>query len=159
MPRAKRGPGAAQEDPPSKRGERATTRRSSGSDEMAPAANEGDPVLRDALGLPPRLPDSTANTTMVGTAGDDEDGHWRNNFEPEEHRRPRVTDPSTPLQTGNEEVDFGVALTFCENLTVMRFRGTVGRILPWKGFPGRSRGQRCAPQRKSTLSPVRIVSS
>ena len=46
---------------------------------------------------------------MVGTAGDDEDGHWRADFEPEEHRTPRVTEPSTPLETGNEEVNLGVA--------------------------------------------------
>ena len=65
--------------------------------------------MRDALGLPPRLPYSTANIAIMGTARDDEDRHWRIDFEPEEHRRPRVTEPSTPLQTGNEEVDFGVA--------------------------------------------------
>ena len=109
MPRTKRGPGATQEDPPSKRGGRATTRRTSGSGERAPAANEDDPVLRDALGPPPRLPDSVANIATMGTVGDDEDGHWRNDFEPEEHWRPRVTETSKPLQTGNEEVDFWVA--------------------------------------------------
>ena len=98
-----------QEDPPSKRGGRAITRRSSGSGERVPDPNEDDPLLRDALGLLSRIPDSAANIAMVGTAGDDEDGHWRTDFEPEEHRRPRVTEPSTPLQTGNEEVDFGVA--------------------------------------------------
>ena len=73
------------------------------------ATNEDDPVLRDALGLPPRRPNSTANIAMMGNGGDDEDGHWRNDFEPEEHRRPRVMEPSTPLQAGNEEVGFGVA--------------------------------------------------
>ena len=109
MPRMKRGPGATQEDPPFKRGGRATTRRSSVSGERVPAINEDDPGLRDALGLPPRLPDSSANIAVVGTAGDDEDGHWRTDFEPEEHRRPRVREPSTLLQTGKEEVDFGVA--------------------------------------------------
>ena len=109
MPRTKRGPGATQENLPSKRGERATTRRPSGPGGMAPAANEDDPVLRDALGLPSRLPNHTANAAMMGTAGDDEDGHWRSDFEPEEHRRPRVMKPCTPLQTGNEEVDVGVA--------------------------------------------------
>ena len=109
MPRTKRGPGATQEDPPSKRGGRATTRRSSGSGERVPAPNEDDPVRRDDLGLPPRLPDSTANIAMVRNAGDDEDGHWRTDFEPEEQRIPKVTEPSAPLQTGNEEVDFGVA--------------------------------------------------
>ena len=109
MPRAKRGPGATQEDFPAKRGGRATTRRPSGSGEMAPAINEDDPVLRDALGLPPRFPNPTANVAMMGTANDDEDAHWRSDFEPEEHRRPRVMEPTTPLQTGNEEVDFGVA--------------------------------------------------
>ena len=105
----KRGPGATQEDPSSKRGGRATTRGSSGSGERVPAPNEDDPVLRNALGLPPRLPDSTAIIAMVGTAGDDEDGHWRTDFEPEEHRRSRVTEPSTPLQTGNEKEESGVA--------------------------------------------------
>ena len=75
MPRTKRAPGASQEDLPSKRGERATTRRSSGSGESVPAANDDDPVVRDALGFPPRLPDSTVNIAMMGTAGDDEDGH------------------------------------------------------------------------------------
>ena len=62
---------------------------------MTSAGNEGDPVLRDSLGLPPRSPTATANIAMVGTAGADEDGHWRSNFEPEEHQRPRVTQPST----------------------------------------------------------------
>ena len=62
MPRTKRGPRATQEDLPSKRGGRATTRRPSGSD-----------------------------------------------FEPEEHRKPRVMEPSTLLQAVNEDVDFGVA--------------------------------------------------
>ena len=109
MPRTKRGPEATQEDPPSKRGGRATTRRSSGSGEMASAACEDDPVLRDALGLPPRLPNPTANIVMMGTAGDDEDGHWRNDFEPEEHRRPSAMKLFMPLQAGNEEVEFGVA--------------------------------------------------
>ena len=124
MPRTKRGPGLTQEDPPSKRGGRATARRSSGSGERVPAANEDDPVLRDAFGLPPRLPDSTANIAMVGTAGDDEDGHWRTDFEPEEHRRPRVTEPSTPLQSGYEEVDFGVARPQEEGLGLSPIRDT-----------------------------------
>ena len=109
MPRTKRGPEATQEDPASERRGKATTRRAGDSGERVPAANEDDPVLRDALGLPPRLPGFTANTAVVGTAGDDEDGHWRTDFEPEEHRRPRVTEPSTSLLTGNEEVSLGVA--------------------------------------------------
>ena len=71
--------------------------------------NEADPVLRDALGLPPRSPSPTANVAMMRTAGDDEDANWHSDFEPEDHRRPRVTEPSTPVQAGNEEVDFGVA--------------------------------------------------
>ena len=61
---------------------------------------------------------------MMGTAGDDEDGHWRNDFEPEEQRRPRVTEPSTPLQTGNEEVDFGVARPQEEGLGLSPTRDT-----------------------------------
>ena len=124
IPRTKRGPGATQEDPPSKREGRATTRISSGSGERVSARNEDDPVLRDALGLLPRLPDSTANIAMVGTAGDNEDGHWRPDFEPEEHRRSRVTEPSTPLQTGNEEVDFGVAQPQEEGLGLSPTRDT-----------------------------------
>ena len=124
MPRTKRGPGATQEDPPSKRGGRATLRRSSGSGESALAPNEDDSVLRDALGLPRRFPNSTAHIAMMGTAGDDEDGHWRHDFEPEEHRRPRVTEPSTPLQTGYEEVDFGVARPQEEGLGLSPIRDT-----------------------------------
>ena len=98
----KRGPGATQEDPLSKRGGRAPTRRSSVSGVMARVQNEDDPVMRDVLGLPPRPPDATANIAMMGTAGDDEEGPWRTDFEPEKHRRPRVTEPSTPLQMDNE---------------------------------------------------------
>ena len=105
MPRTEGGPGTTQEDLPSKRGGRATTKRPSGSGEMA----SDDPVSRDALGLPPRFPNLTANVAMMGTAGDDEDGHWRSDFEPEVHRKPRVTEPSMPLQTCNEDVDFGVS--------------------------------------------------
>lgn len=41
--------------------------------------------------------------------GDDEDAHWRSGFEPEEQRRPRVAEPSTPLQVGHGEVDFEAA--------------------------------------------------
>ena len=103
MPRTKRGPRVKQEDPPSKRRGRATARRSSGSGERAPAVNEDDPVLRDALGLPLRFPDSTANIAMMGIFGDDEDGHWRKDFEPEDHRRPRVTEPSTLHATSNRQ--------------------------------------------------------
>ena len=61
---------------------------------------------------------------MLGTAGDDEDGHWRTDFEPEEHRRPRITKPSTPLQTGNEEVDFGVARPQDEGFGLSPIRDT-----------------------------------
>ena len=81
-------------------------------------------MLRDALGLLPRLPDSTANIAMMGIAGDDEDGHWRTDFEPEEHRRPKVTEPSTPLQTGNEDVEFGVARPQDEGLGLSPIRDT-----------------------------------
>ena len=108
-PGTKRGPGAMQEDLPSKRGGRVTTRRPSGSGEIAPAVNEQNSVLRDALVRSPRSLNPTANIAMMGTAGDDEDGHWRSDFEPEEHRGPRVMERSTPLHAGNEKVDFGVA--------------------------------------------------
>ena len=98
MPRTKHGPGATREDPPSKRGERTTTRRSSGSGERAPGANEDVPLLRDVLGLPPRLPDSTANIAMMGAAGGDEGG--------------------------DEEVDFGVARPQEEGLGLSPIRAT-----------------------------------
>ena len=124
MPRTKREQGATQEDPSSKRGGRARTRRSSGSGERVPAPNEDAVVLRDALGLPPRLPDSTANIAMVGTAGDDDDGHWRTDFEPEAHRRPRVTEPATRLQAGNKEVDVVVARPQEEGLGLSPIRDT-----------------------------------
>ena len=61
---------------------------------------------------------------MVGTVGDDQDGHWRTDFEPEDHRRPRVTEHSTPFQTGNEEVDFGVARPQEEGLGLSPIRDT-----------------------------------
>ena len=102
MPRTKRGPGAVQEEPPSKRGGRAASRRSSASGERVRAPNEDYPVLRDALGLPPSRPNSATNIAVVGTAGDDEDAHWRTDFEPDEHQRPRITELSTPLEAGNE---------------------------------------------------------
>ena len=98
MPRTKRGPEAMQEDIRSKRGGRATTRRPSGSGEITSAGSEEDPVLRDALGLPPWPANAIATIAMMWTVGADEDAHWRSVFEPEEHRRPRVTEPSTPLQ-------------------------------------------------------------
>ena len=66
MARPKRRPGAIQEDLPSKRGGRATPRRPSGSGEIASTAKEEDPVLRDALGLPPRSPNATANVALLG---------------------------------------------------------------------------------------------
>ena len=104
MPRTKRGPGAMQEDLPSKRGGRATTGRPSGSGAIVPAVNEKDLVLRDAPGLPPWSPNPTANIAMMGAAGDDEDALWRSDFEPEEHRRPRITKPSTPLHAGTRSL-------------------------------------------------------
>ena len=70
MARAKRGPGATHEERPSKRGGRIATRKSSTSDERVRAHDEDDPVLRDALGLPPGR-----HGAMMGTAGDDGDGH------------------------------------------------------------------------------------
>ena len=72
----------------------------------------------------PRLPDATASIAMMWTAGDDEKGHWRTDFEPEEHWKPRVTEPSTPLQTGNEEVDFGVTRPQEEGLGLSPIRDT-----------------------------------
>ena len=123
-PRTKRGPGETQGDPPSKRGGRATTSRSSISDEGARVHNDDGPVLRDALGLPSRLPDAAANIAMMGTAGDDDEGHWCTDFELEEHRRPRITEPSTALQTGNEETDFGVATLQEEGLGLSLLRDT-----------------------------------
>ena len=98
-----------QEDLAAKRGGGVTTRRTSGSSEIAPVVNKEDPVLRDALGLPPRFLNPTANITMMGTVGDDENAHWRSDFEPEDHRRPKVTEPSMLLQAGDEEMGFGVA--------------------------------------------------
>ena len=109
MPRVKRGPGVTHEDLPAKRGGKAPTSRSSISDERVETHDEDDPVLCDALDLFPRRPDATANIATMGIAGDDRDGHWRTDFEPEEHRGPRVIEPSTPLYTGHEEVNFGAA--------------------------------------------------
>ena len=109
MPRTKRGPGVTQEYPASKRGGRATTRRSSGSGERVPAPNEDDSVLRDALGLPPRLPDFTANIAMIRTAGEDEDGHWRTDFEAEEHRRPRLRNPPRRFKPAMKRWSLGFA--------------------------------------------------
>ena len=104
------------------------------------AHDEDDPVLRDALGLSPRRPDATANIATMRTAGDDGDGHWRTHFEPEEHRRPRITEPSTPLDTGHEEADFGAARPREEGLGLFPIRATararVGSVPP--GFPSRS---------------------
>ena len=130
------------EDPLSKRGGRTATRRSSVSGERtrAHSEDEGDPVLLDALGLPPGRSDAAANIAMMGTAGDNEDGHWRADFEPEEHRRPRITKPSTPLEAGNEEVDFGVAPPQEERLRLSPIRDTTraraGSAPP--GFASRS---------------------
>ena len=140
MPRAKRGPGTTHEDPPSKRGGRTATRGSSVSGEGVRPHDEDDPVLRNALGLPPGRFDATANIAMMGTASDDEDGHWGTDFEPEEHRRPRVTEPSTPLDTGHEEADFGAARPQEEGLGFSPIRDTArvraGSVPP--GFPPRS---------------------
>ena len=130
MPRTKRGPGAVQEETPSKRGRRAATRRSSAFGERIRAPNEDYPVLRDALGLPSSRPNSantrgdTANIAVVGTAGDDEDAHWRTDFEPDEHRRPRITELSTPLEAGNEHVDFEVDRPREEGLGLSPLRDT-----------------------------------
>ena len=68
MPRTKHGPRAMQEDLPSKRGGRPTTRRPSGSGEkVAPVVNPEDPVLRETLSLPPRSRNPTANVAMMAT--------------------------------------------------------------------------------------------
>ena len=101
---------------------------------------EDDLVLRDALGLPPGLPDAAANIAMMGTAGDDRDGHWRTEFEPEEHRGPRVIEPSTPLDTGHEEADFEAARPREEGLGLSPIRGTArarAEFVP-PGLPSRS---------------------
>ena len=140
MPRAKRGPGVTHEDPLSKRGERTATRRSSVSDEGVRADGEDDPVLRDALGLSPRRPDATANIATIRTAGDGGNGQWLTDFEHEGHRGPRITEPSTPLDTGHEEVDFGAARPREEGLGLSPIRDTAraraGSVPP--GFPSRS---------------------
>ena len=52
------------------------------------------------------------------------EGPWRINLEPEKHRRPRVTEPSTPLQTGNEAEDFGVEGPQEEGLGLSPIRDT-----------------------------------
>ena len=60
--------------------------------------------------------------------------------EPEEHRRLRVTEPSTPLQNGDEEVDFEVARPQEEGLGLSPIRDTArsrtGSAHP--GFPSRN---------------------
>ena len=140
MPRAKRGPGVTHGHPPSKKGGRTATRRSSISGEGVRAHDKDDPVFRDAPGLPPGRPDATANIAMMATAGDDEDGHWRTDFEPEERWRPRITAPSTPLDTGHEEADFGAARPQGEGLGLSPIRATAraraGTVPP--RFPSRS---------------------
>ena len=140
MPRVKRGPGVTHEDPPAKRGGRAANKLSSISDERVQTHDEDDTVLRDALGLSPRRPDATANSTTMETAGDDRDGHWRTDFEPEEHRGPRVTALSTRLDQGHEEVNFGAAPPREEGLGLSPIRDTAraraGSAPP--GFPSRS---------------------
>ena len=96
-------------------------------------------MLRDALGLPSRRPDAAANIAMMGTSGDDEEGHWCSDFEPEEHRRPRITEPSTLLEAGNEEVDFGAVPPQEEGLGLSPIRDTTraraGSVPP--GFASR----------------------
>ena len=86
---------------------------------------------------PPGRPDATANIATMGTAGDDGDGHWRADVEPEEHRGPRITEPSTPIDTGHEEVDFMAARPREEALGLSHIRDTVraraGSVPP--GFP------------------------
>ena len=64
----------------------------------------------------------------MGTADDDGDGHWRTDFEPEEHRRPRVIEPSTPLDKGHEEVDFGEARPREEGLGLSTIRKTARAV-------------------------------
>ena len=108
MSRTKRGPGAVQEEPPSNRGGKAVARRSSVSGKRVRVPNEDDPALRDALGLPPSRSDPAAIIAVVQTAGDNGDAPWRTYFEPENDRRPTITEPSTPLEAGNKEVDFEV---------------------------------------------------
>ena len=61
----------------------------------------------------------------TSAAGGNEDGHWRTDFDPEEHRRPGVTEPSMPLQAGNDEVDSGVARPQEDGLGLSPIRGTV----------------------------------
>ena len=61
-----------QEDLPSRRGGRATTRRPSSSGDIAPVPNDEDLVLRAALGLPSSSRNPTASVAIMGTAGDDE---------------------------------------------------------------------------------------
>ena len=99
-----------------------------------------DPVLRDALGLSPRRPNATANIATMGTAGDDGEEHWRTDCEPEEHRGPRITELSTPLDTGHEEVDFGAARPRKEGLGLSPIKDTAhARAGPVpSGFPSRS---------------------
>ena len=124
MPKAKRGPEATHEDPPSKRGRSTATRRSRISAEEVRACDEDDPVLRDALGLPPGRLDAIANITMMGPAGNDEDGNWRTDFEPEEHRRIRITEPFTPRDTDHEEEAFGAARPQEEGVGLSPLRAT-----------------------------------
>ena len=97
-------------------------------------------MLRNALGLPPSRPDSAANIAMVGTAGDEEAAHWRTDFEPDEHRRPRIIELSTPLEAGDEEVDFEVGQPRKEGLGLSPHRAAArnraGSVPP--GFASRS---------------------
>ena len=124
MHREKRGPGATQEDPPPKGGERGPATTSSVSGEVARVYNEEDCLLCDAHGLPLRPYDASANIAMMGTAAGDEHGHWRTDFEPAEPRRPNVTEPSTTLQTGNEAEGFGVARPHEEGFGLSPIRDT-----------------------------------
>ena len=108
---------------------------SSGSGERAPAANENDPALRHARGLPPRLPNSNANIAVMRATGDDEDGHWRNDFEPEEH--PGLRNPPRHFQPAMKRWPLGL-------------RGR--RKMDWGCLPS---GIRPAPQpaRRPRVSP------
>ena len=104
------------------------------------APNEDDPLLRDALALPPSPPDPAANIAVVGTAGDDGDAHWRTDFEPEEHRKHRLIEPSSPLEAGNGEVDLELGRPREEGLGLSPLRNTArnraGPVPP--GFASRN---------------------
>ena len=66
-------------------------------------------MLHGAPAVSTRPRDATANIATMGTGGDDADRHWRTDFEPEERRRPRITEPAAPRETPHGEVDYGGA--------------------------------------------------